>query len=90
MSESEFKRLPNGDRRQVQVYKDNEQARWKAVQQRIRNQMGRKDAIMVPHGVEPTKLVLRYLDSTAPLEETVNTKNPQEHEAGEAEHPICS
>ena len=65
MPESEFKRLGNPDTRVIQQYKENELARWRKIQQRIRDRFERKNAFTLPPGAEPTKLVLRYLDSTA-------------------------
>lgn len=65
MPESEFKLLKNPDTRVIQQYKENELARWRKIRQRIRDRFERKNAFKLPSGAEPTKLVLRYLDSTA-------------------------
>ena len=65
MPESEFKCLKHRDTRAIQQYKENEQARWRKIRQRIRDRFERKHAFSLPPGAKPTKLVLRFLDSTA-------------------------
>lgn len=63
MSEREFMDLPDGDRSAIQRYKESEIARWGVIQQRIRDRFQQKKMFTVPSGVEPTEIVLRYLDS---------------------------
>ena len=65
MPESEFKRLKHRDTRAIQQYKENGQARWRKIRQRIRDRFERKHAFSLLPGAKPTKLVLRFLDSTA-------------------------
>ena len=78
MSESEFKKLPGGDRQAMQTYKNNKLARWGVIQQRIRDRLERKYAFKTPPGVEPTKLVLRYIDSRFVPEETGKQQSIQD------------
>lgn len=79
MPESEFKSLPDRDRRAIQQYKDNEQARRGIIQHRIRERLEREYALKTPPGAEPTKLVLRYIGSRSLAEKTVEQQSIQDY-----------
>lgn len=81
MSESISKSLPAGDRQAIQTYKYNELARWGVIQQRISDRLERKYAFKTPPGVEPTKLVLRYIDSRLVPEETGEQQSIQDRDS---------
>lgn len=85
MSESEFKSLPGADPRAILRYKDDEQARWDKVQQRIRDRLDGKYTFKMPPGTKPTKVVLRYLDSTVMPEKHGEQEIEDDHGSNETE-----
>ena len=58
--------LPAENRRKIVQFREREAARWEEIQQRIRDRHKFRDAFKTRKGVNPTKLVLRYLDSKSP------------------------
>lgn len=87
MSPSEFESAIKGDRRALQAYKKRELARWNDIQQKIRARYERKNAMVIPPGVDPTKVVIRYLDSGPQPEETGERKVTQDRRSDRSRFP---
>ena len=67
------------DRKDLQRFQEREAARWDQVQQRIRDRLERRGRISLPPGVEPTKLVVRYIDSSSLQDEGDEAKGERKH-----------
>ena len=80
-SESEFNSLPRRDRLAIQKFENRERARWGLIRRRIRGRLEKKYTFEVPQGVKPTKLILRYIDSRSPPEETSERQSTQDHDS---------
>ncbi len=80
MSESDFNSLPRRARLAVQQFENRERARWDLIQQRIRERFERKHAFTIPEGVEPTKLVLPYIDSRSLPAGNSERQSTQDHD----------
>ena len=82
--ESEFDKLPYRNRQAILLYKDTEEARMRVIQQRIRDRFKMKRVFQTPPGVNPTELVLRYLDSR-PVNEDREAAGAQDHDSHDRE-----
>lgn len=66
MAELDLASRPAENREKVVRFREGDAARWEQIQQRIRDRHKFRDAFKTRKGVNPTKIVLRYLDSKSP------------------------
>ena len=84
-SKSKFNSLPRRNRLAVQRFENRERARWDLIRRRIRERFERRYAFITPKGVEPTKLVLRYIDSRSLPAGTTERHSTEDHDSSGTE-----